>query len=274
MALLSLPSHTVSLWRTFSDNRSLILQLARREILGRYTGSQLGVLWSLIQPLIMLAVYTFVFSVVFQARWERPTASRSEFAMVLFCGLIVFNLFAECLNRAPCLILQHSTYVKKVVFPLEILPWVALCSSLFHLAMSFVVLLCLHTLLTAELHWQILLFPVVLIPLTLLILGLSWFLASLGVFVRDVGQVIGILTTILLFLSPIFYPLSAVPERFRPILYLNPVSFIVEQTRRVVLWGRNPDVVGLGLYLLAALAVAWLGLFWFQKTRKGFSDVI
>ncbi|MBS4095587.1 MAG: ABC transporter permease [Sulfuricella sp.] len=266
------PDIFLSLWR----NRSLALQMARREIVGRYRGSFLGLLWSFVNPVLMLAVYTFVFSIVFEARWGQrggAGADKFEFALVLFVGLIVFNLFSECVTRAPSLVLSNTNYVKKVIFPLEILPWVSLGSSLFHAAISLVVLL-IFLAAVSSVPWTILLLPLVLAPLLVFIMGLSWLLASIGVFIRDIGQFIGMVVTVLMFMSPIFYPASALPESVRGYLFLNPLTFIIEQAREVVIWGNPPDWGGLALYLALASLVAWAGLFWFQKTRKGFADVM
>lgn len=257
--------------------RGLVAQLVRREVVGRYRGSFLGLLWSFVTPVLMLAVYTFVFSLVFKARWT-PGADDShdqyEFALVLFAGLIVFNLFAECISRAPGLILSNVNYVKKVIFPLEILPVVSMGSALFHAAISLAVLLAFLLLLGKSLPATLLLLPLILLPLLLLTLGLSWLLASVGVFIRDVSQFVGMLVTVLMFMSPIFYPASALPEEVREWLFLNPLTFVIEQTRDVLIWGRAPDWRNLALYYGAAIATAWGGLWWFQKTRKGFADVL
>lgn len=260
----------VSLWR----NRSLVHASAKREVLGRYRGSALGLLWSFFNPIFMLAVYTFVFSVIFKARWNTGSDSKTEFALVLFAGLIVFNLFAECINRAPGLILSNVNYVKKVVFPLEILPFVALLSALYHALISLVVWLVAYLALFGVPHVTLLFLPLVILPFCLFIMGLSWALASLGVFLRDVSQFIGVLTTVLMFLSPIFYPATALPENYRHWLYLNPLTPVVEMVRDVLYWGKIPEFAILGLYWLATGFIAWLGFAWFQKTRKGFADVL
>jgi lipopolysaccharide transport system permease protein len=259
-----------SVWR----NRSLIKALAQREVVGRYRGSVMGILWSFFNPVFMLVVYTFVFSVVFKARWSGGSDSKTEFALILFAGLIVFNLFAECFNRAPGLILANVSYVKKVVFPLEILPWVTLGSALFHALISLGVWLIAYLILFGVPHITVLLLPLVILPLLLLIMGLTWGLASLGVYLRDVSQFIGIVTTALMFLSPIFYPASALPEKYRHLLLLNPLTPAIEQARDVLFWGKVPDMSMLSIYLLAATLIAWLGFAWFQKTRKGFADVL
>ncbi len=255
-------------------HRSLVLALVQREVVGRYRGSVMGILWSFLNPVFMLAVYTFVFSVVFKARWNAASDSKTEFALVLFAGLIVFNLFSECVNRAPSLILGNVNYVKKVVFPLEILPWVALGSALFHTLISLGVWVLAYVVFFGAPHPSALYFPLVLLPLLLFIMGLSWLLASLGVYLRDVSQFIGIVTTVLLFLSPIFYPAAALPEQYRSLLYVNPMTPVVEMTRDVLYWGKAPDWALWSLAMLASAALAWLGFAWFQKTRKGFADVL
>jgi lipopolysaccharide transport system permease protein len=259
---------------SFWQHRHLILQMTRREIVGRYRGSILGLFWSFLHPFFMLTIYTFVFSVVFQAKWGTESSSRTEFAMILFAGLIVFNLFAEVINRAPNLILSNVNYVKKVVFPLEILPAVATGSALFHTLANVIVLLAFHLLVNHVFPFTAFLLPFVLLPLLPMLLGCAWILASTGVFLRDLGQTIGIFTTALMFLSPIFFPASALPEQLRSYLLLNPLTFIIEQTRCVLIWGKQPDWLGLSLFLLGSLAIGWAGLFWFEKTRKGFADVL
>ena len=260
-----------SLWR----NRHLIVQMTRREVVGRYKGSALGLAWSFLTPILMLAVYTFVFSVVFKARWGTDgDESKTQFALVLFVGMIVHGLFAEVLNRAPGLILSNVNYVKKVVFPLDVLPVIAMGAALFHASISLAVLLIAFALFNGYLHWTAIFIPVVLLPLVILTLGVAWIFASLGVFLRDVGQTVGIITTMMLFLAPIFYPITALPEEIRPWIMANPLTFIIEEARGVVILGRMPEWSGLGIYTLAATAVAWAGFAWFQKTRKGFADVL
>ncbi len=260
--------------RSLLANRELILAMTKREVAGRYRGSMFGILWSFFNPVLMLAVYTFVFSVVFKARWGGGGESKTEFAVVLFAGMIVFALFSECINRAPGLILANANYVKKVVFPLEILPLVSLGSALFHAAVSLSVWMLFYAAINASLHWTVLLLPLVLLPLVLFTMGLSWLLASLGVYLRDVAQTIGIFTTILMFLSPVFFPVASLPEQYRPFIYANPLTFIIEQTRDVLIWGRLPDWPVLGLSIGISAAVACLGFAWFQKTRRGFADVL
>ena len=259
-----------SLWA----NRQLIARMGQREIIGRYKGSAMGLAWSFITPLFMLAIYTFVFSVVFQARWGTSEESKTQFAVVLFAGLIVHTLFSDVINRAPQLVLGNVNYVKKVVFPLEILPVVQLLSATFHALVSVAVLIAAQLVFQGSLPITALLLPVVLLPFLLLTLGLAWWLASLGVFVRDVGQTINLITSVMLFMSPVFFPVQSLPPALQPWMHLNPLTFVIEQVREVVVWGRLPDWRGLAVSSLPSIATAWLGIAWLQKTRKGFADVL
>jgi len=260
-----------SFWR----NRQLILALTKREVVGRYRGSVMGIAWSFFNPVLMLVVYTFVFSVVFKARWGGASEeSKASFAIMLFVGMLVHGLFAECLNRAPGLILTNPNYVKKVIFPLEILPWVVLGSALFHGAISLLILLVAQLIFAQQIVWTTLLFPCVLVPLVFASVGFGWFLAGLGVYVRDIGQVTGMITTVLLFLSPVFYPVSALPEKYQAWLQLNPLTFIIEEGRNTLIFGKVPNVGEWGIMLTVGLCIAWAGFIWFQNARKGFADVI
>lgn len=259
-----------SLWA----NRSLITQMTKREVVGRYRGSVMGLTWSFFNPILMLAVYTFVFSEIFSARWVGVDTGKGGFAILLFVGMIVHGLFAECANRAPSLVMSNSNYVKKVVFPLEILPVITLGSALFHSCVSLLVLIAAQLLILNTLYWTALLFPLILLPLIFGTLGICWFLASLGVYLRDVGQVITVLTTVLLFLSPVLYPMAALPEAYRPWLQLNPLTYIIEESRNVLLFGGMPNWSDWGVAMLISLIMAVMGFWFFQKTRKGFADVI
>jgi lipopolysaccharide transport system permease protein len=264
----------VEIFRSLFNNYGLIVNLIQREIQGRYKGSVVGILWSLIHPVFMLAIYTFVFSVVFKARWNNGNESRTEFALVLFAGLMVFNFFAECLNRAPTLIINNVNYVKKVVFPLEILAFVAIGSALFHFAISLIVWLIAYVVFYGIPHTSILLLPFVLIPLMFFTTGIVWIFSALGVFLRDIAQLIGMVTTVLMFLSPIFYPISALPEKYRFYLQLNPITPSIEFLRDILYWGVVPNPIALLILFIMSLFFAWLGFLLFQKTRKGFADVL
>lgn len=259
-----------SMW----TNRALTYQMIKREVVGRYQGSAMGLLWSFFNPLLMLAVYTFVFSEVFKARWAGGTDSKTEFALVLFAGLMIFNLFSECINKAPSLILSNVNYVKKVIFPLEILPVVALGSAAFHFLISLGVWLVFYFIFFGLPPVTIFQLPLITLPMLVLTLGFSWFLASLGVFLRDITQIIAVITSVLLFLSPVFYPLSALPLEYQNALHFSPLTLLIEQTRDAMLWGKMIDWVAWSIMSGVSILIAWLGFAWFQKTRKGFADVL
>lgn len=259
-----------SLWR----NRELVRQLVRREVLGRYRGSFLGLVGSFVQPLLLLATYAFVFTVVFTPRAASGAAGEVPYVLTLFAGMLAHGILAEAIQAAPFQVIGVPNFVKRTVFPLEVLSLAGVGASLFHALVGFVVLLGFILALGRGLHPTLLLLPLVLAPLVLLALGASWILAAVGVFVRDVGQVSGVLTTLLFFGSPILYPLEAVPEAWRWVLYLNPLTPAVIATQRVVLLGQAPAWDELGLYALACGAAAWLGFACFQKLRPGFADVL
>lgn len=259
-----------SLWR----HRQLVWQLTRREVLGRYRGSLLGIAWAVGNPLLMLAVYTLVFGYIFRARWGEGVDTAGEYALVLFCGLTVFGIFSEVVSRAPSLILANPNYVKKVVFPVDCLPWVLIGAALFHAAASLSVLLIAQLLIRGVLPWTVLWLPVVLLPLVLLAVGAAWLLASLGVYLRDVGHLVNALVTVLLFLSPVFYPAASLPAPLHRVLLLNPLTAVLESARAVLLWGQSPDWPLLVPCLLVGALAAWLGWLWFDRTRSGFADVL
>lgn len=269
------PATPAAMFASLWHNRQLILQMTQRDIASRYRGSLIGLAWSFINPLLMLVVYTFVFSVVFKARWDvGGNESKADFAILLFAGMIVFGLFAESVNRAPGLIVSNVNYVKKVVFPLEILPLVSLGSVFFHSLVSLVVLLLMQIVVNHSLPWTSVFFPLVLLPLILASMGVTWFLAALGVYVRDVGQITSVFTTVLMFLSAVFYPVSALPENAQIWLQLNPLVLIITESRKVLIFGSLPDWLSLGIALLAGLGMAVAGFWSFQKMRRGFADVI
>lgn len=243
--------------------------------MGRYRGSVFGVLWSFLTPVLMLAVFTFVFGEIFGARWgNAEQAGRLDFAVALFAGLLVFYFFSECIGKAPGLITANANYVKKVVFPLEILAYVTVVAALFHLAAGYIVLLALMLVSNWDFSWAMLLAPVMFLPLLLMVLGFTWALSALGVYLRDINQIIAPALTAAMFLSPIFYPLSSVSEKFLWLYMLNPLTFPIEQIRGLFLYATMPDWLGAFYYSLVSIAVAYAGFALFQKTRKGFADVL
>jgi lipopolysaccharide transport system permease protein len=260
--------------RGLLQHRGLLWELVKRDFVGRYKGSLLGVVWSLFNPVLMLVIYTFVFSVAFKAKWGTGEEGKVAFAIVLFSGMIIHSFFAECINRAPSLITSNVSYVKKVVFPLEILPLMALFSALLHFLVSFCVLLIFCILAGTPLHAAGLLTPLILLPLVLMVMGFSWVLSSLGVYLRDVSQVVTMVSMISLFLAPVFYPIEALPEPYRAIMLSNPITLPVLQLRELLLWGKpiRWDLWAISLALGAS--ACRLGYWWFQKSRRGFADVL
>lgn len=264
-----------ALLRSLWGNRDLIKQMTEREVVGRYKGSAMGLAWSFFNPIFLLVVYTFVFSVVFKSRWGvSGNESKTQFAVVLFAGMIIHGLFSEVLTRAPGLIISNANYVKKVVFPIEILPVVALGAALFHSLISFGVLLLAFFVFNGYLNWTSIFVPLILLPFLILTVGFSWILASLGVYLRDVGQTVSIITMVLMFLAPVFYPITALPTQLQFWIMANPLTFVIEQIRAVLIWGHTPEWINLSIYTAVATFIALLGYAWFQKTRKGFADVL
>ena len=262
--------------RTLWQHRQLISQLTRRQIAARYRGSVLGVLWSFLLPLIMLVVYTFFFSVILRSRWRLEGAeTQTEFALTLFCGLLLYNFFSEALNGATGAIIGNANYVKKVVFPLEILPVVHVAAALVNALISFGILLVAIAALQHRFPALVGYWPLTIVPLLLLTLGLSWFLASISVYLRDAGYVVSVLLQMLIFLTPIFYPVERLPTAaLQAVMRLNPLSVVVESARAVIMYDRAPDWVWLGVVTLVGLAALQLGYVWFMKTRRGFADVL
>lgn len=261
----------VYLW----GHRNLIRQLTYRELVGRYKGSFLGILWSFLTPLLLLVIYTFIFSKVFKVRWGvTQEESKVAFAIMLFAGLLPYQLFTDAVSRAPGLILSYPTFVKKVVFPLEVLPIVIVNSALIHSFFGLSILLICGFISIGSLFWTALLLPAVLVPLVLLTLGFTWFLASLGVFVCDIGHGVGLSLTALAFLSPVFYPLSMVPDSFRFWMQLNPLTVLIESYRQMLLLGQEPEWIWLGVMTALSTAVAYGGFVWFMRSKRAFGDVI
>ena len=257
-------------WR----HRRLIVRLARRKIEARYRGSVLGVAWAVIQPLFVLGLYTFVFSVVFGARWTLPQGGETPFSVIFFSGLLLYTLFAECANEAPQLMAAHRTYIKQARFPTEILSWVVLLSSLFNFAIGMVLLAALYVVLLGAPPLTSLYLPLVVAPVLLAALGMTWILSSLGVFLRDISQLVAVLTLALLFLSPVFYSVSVVPDGIRPYYQANPLAWVLEMARGLLFFGTAPDWIVWGVLMISGWLMAWLGYLWFMRTKKAFADVL
>ena len=254
--------------------RELALTLTGRRISARYRGSLLGMLWAVLNPLLMLGIYTFIFSVVFQSKWGIEQGDKPEFALFLFSGLILYSVFSECLNEAPSLLLNNKLYIKQLVFPTEILAWVSVLNGLFNLVINFVILVIFQTVVMGPPTPILLYFPLIVLPIVLITLGSIWFVASIGIYLRDLGHIVRLFTTALLFLSPIFYPASRVPERFQAYYTLNPFGHLLEMSKGVLFYEKAPDPTLLGACLAGSWAFSWLGYMWFMRAKKGFADVV
>lgn len=249
-------------------------QLALRESVGRFQGAYLGLWWPLLHPLLMLAVYTFFFSVVLKAQWRLDSGGTGNFALSMFSGLLLFNMFTEMIGRAPTVVVGNANYVKKVVFPLELLSWAILASLGFHFLIGAALLIAAQAILVGSIGWAVLAAPLVLLPYGLFLLGLGWFLSSLGAYVRDIGQVVAIVQAVMLFVSPVFFPVQSLGPELQSWLYLNPLTFPIESFRDCMLHGKWPRPDDLLLYWAFCFGVAWMAFAWFQKTRVGFADVV
>ena len=262
--------------RMFGRNLFLLKQLVRRNLESRYKGSVLGMFWSVAQPLLMLSVYTFVFTFVLHSKFGSPIENENKgaFAIIMFCGMTIFNLFSESVSACSTLIISNQNLVKKVIFPLEILPIAQVISTMLLGLVWFLLLFLGAFFILKTLSLTMLLLPVVIIPLLLVSCGCGFFASSLGVYLRDLPYIIGVILQVLFFMTPIFYSMKAIPEKFRLILYLNPLTEIVEQTRIIFLYGGRPNWLYIGILWAGSLMLFHAGYLWFMKTKKGFADVL
>lgn len=257
------------------SNRHILRLTVIRYIQAKYKGSFMGLVWTFLQPLMMLAVYSFVFGVIFHSRWAGAAeGSRLSFVVIMFFGMTLYSVFSECVSACCLEVTGHPNFVKKVVFPLEILPVARLATTFFLNLPWFLLLFLGSVFLLGTLSPTMLLLPLILLPLLQLTLGVSYFVASLGVYVRDTVHATGIVLRILWFMTPIFYPVTAVPERFRPVLEANPLTVVVEQGRRVFLYGQWPEWGPLFAVIVVSSLVLQLGFIWFCRTKEGFADVL
>lgn len=259
-----------------SSHKYLIMELSKREVKSRYKGSFLGIFWALLTPLAMLLVFTFVFGEIFQAKWPNTQNQDSmvTFSVNLFAGLSFFWFFSDVIAKSPTIFSSVPNYIKKVIFPLWILPLVSLFGALFHYIVYLFILFGAVLLSGSELHLSILAVPFIVALSFPLLVGFSLFLGSLGVFVKDINTIIGVIVNMLIFLSPVFYPLSNIPQKLQWLFYLNPLTYIIEALRGALMHGLWPSVFSMGVYLLVSLAVLALGVFTFRFTYKGFADVL
>lgn len=258
-------------------HRELIWGFAARDVLERHKGALLGVGWNVLQPLLQLAIYTVVFGYIFGSRWEKGNLPAPiDFPVTLFAGLVAFNVFAESVSRAPTAVSSRPNLVRKVVFPVEILPVTVVVSALVNMAIGAGLLLLIVLGFTGSVSHTAWAFPLVLVPLAMLSLGASWLLGALGVFVRDVRQIVVVLTQLLMFTTPLFFSIERIPEQYPMIRWAithNPLSIIVENARRTLVWGEWPQWEPLGI-VGAIGAIAMLGGWaFFSACRRGMADV-
>lgn len=261
-------------FKALTSRRTLTFELTKRDILGRYRGASFGLFWSLLSPFLMLLIYTFAFGFVFKSKWPHEAGGDHPYAIILYMGLIVHGFFAECLTRSPMLITSNTNLVKRVVFPLEVLPWSIMLSALFHVGMNLLVFAVLRMALEHSLCLSMLWLPVVFLPVLPLALGVCWLFSSFGVYLRDVSQITGVLSTAMLFVSSAMIPVNSLPSGYRWVFEINPLTFIIDQARAVALFGHMPNFSGLALYALVALVFMYGGHAWFMLTRRGFADVL
>jgi lipopolysaccharide transport system permease protein len=251
----------------------LILSLARREIAARYKGSVLGIIWAVLTPVVMIAIFTFIFAGIFGARFG-ASGSPWDYALYLFCGLLPWTMFQETLQASATTIVTHANLVKRVVFPLETLPIAQALSALANQLSGTLALLVAVVAIHQKLHASILWLPILVIPQLVLTLGAAWLIAALGVFLRDIAQGISLFLMAWMYLTPIIYPESIVPEAYRRIININPFTPLIRSYRRVLIEGAPPDWPGLAYFTAFALASFLFGYWWFARTRKNFADVI
>lgn len=259
---------------SLTRHRSLVWQLSKREVLGRYRGASFGLAWSVISPFLMLGVYAFAFGELMKSRWPHESGGDHPYAVILFAGLIIHGFFAECIMRASTLIVSNPNFVKRVVFPLDILPWPMVLSAFFHTCVNICVLMLLMLIIEGHLHVTMLFLPFIMLPLMLMTLGVSWFLAAFGVYFRDISQIMPVAATALLFLSSAIVPVKTLTPDLQTLFYLNPLTFFIDQTRAVALMGQMPNWGALILASAGGLLMAWLGHAWFMATQRGFADVL
>ena len=274
--VLTLQTSRREVWRPLRElprRYELIASLTRRELAARYRGSILGVVWTILTPLVMIAIYTFIFANFFGAKFNRQSSSW-DYALYLFCGLLPWTAFAESAQASASNIITHSNLVKRVVFPLEVLPVAQVLASVTNQMGGTAALVVATLLLRREVHLTLLWLPLLIILQVMLMLGVSWLIASLGVFLRDTGQAIALILTAWLYLTPIIYPETVVPERYQPLLNLNPWTPLVRSYRRILFENSAPDWGGLLFFLSFAFVCFLFGYWWFARTRRNFADVI
>ncbi|EEW11828.1 ABC-transporter permease [Vibrio mimicus SX-4] len=264
----------MNVMKEFLDNKTLLKQLMIRDFTSRYKSGALGLAWAMINPLLMLGLYSFVFVAVFKMRWGVNDTSGHNFVLLLFTGILVHGLFSEFVVRAPNLITSNPSYVKKVVFPLELIPLTPILGAIVNFCLGLTLVLIMQFWINEEFSLYVLLIPIIILPFIILLIGVSYIFSSLGVYFRDLSQISGLISTIAIFASPVLFPMENVPDAYRNLLYLNPITLVVEQLREVIVLGQLPNLVNLTIYSGISIAILIVGIFWFKIVKKGFSDVL
>ncbi|MCS2161498.1 ABC transporter permease [Scandinavium sp. H11S7] len=255
-----------------STHNELVLQIAKRNIYSRYKGSTLGVFWSLLNPLFLLAVYTLVFGFAFKTKWGG--GSLASYPVILFSGLIFHFFIIELLMTSSQLVSGNANYVKKVVFPLEVLVISNFLAQLFNLMIGAVLLLIAVLFSGESLVRAILAMALVLPPFIILTLGLSYVFSALGTYIRDISHIVNLASTMLLFISPILFPLSVFPEIIKAIVYLNPISLIIIDFRAIAFNIETFSLLSYAIYFVIAITLFVLGRWMFKRLSRGFADVV
>jgi lipopolysaccharide transport system permease protein len=262
------------MFKEIISDRYLLIQITKKEIQSRYKGSYLGIMWSFIVPLLMLTIYTFVFSEVFEVKWSIDTTSKFDFAIILFCGLNAFNMFAEVTNKSTVIIASNTNYVKKVIFPLGILPMAISLSALFNCIIGYFILVIANLILNGFISAYAYLIIFAIVPLIIFTIGISYIISGISVYLKDMNNIVNILTIVLMYMSPIFYSLDGVPEGFVVFCKMNPITYIIENIRNVLVYNKTIDLPSFGVSMIISTIVYILGYYIFNKVKDGFADVL
>lgn len=260
----------LSLW----SHRELFLRILSRDLQSAFRGSLLGLAWIVVIPLVLVTIYSFVFGVVLNAGWQITPRSRLEIPLIYFTGVIVFLFFMEIVTRSPNCIRDNKTYVTKIIFPVDILSWVLAGTSLVKFTVNVCLLIALLAFATGSVPSGVLMLPLLMVPFVLMAVGLSWMLAAVGAFIRDLSHALAAIMPIIMFVSPVFYPVDRVPEPFRTAYYLNPLTYMLESVRGLLFFGTPVHLGGYLAFWLASVVTFVLGYALFRRLRPGFADVV
>lgn len=252
---------------------NLIWTFVLRDLQARYVGSTMGLFWSIINPIIMLLIYLYVFSFIFKVKFGQ-SGSLSDFALYLFCGMLPWLAFQETIFRSTNSIVENASLIKKFMFPSKILTVYLSISSLVNELIGMVVLIIAIILITHEISYFILFLPVIIIFQLTFTMGLGWIFACINVFFRDTAHLIGVIMMVWMFLTPIFYPESMIPQKFHLIIKINPMAYLVRAYRDILLNDKFPHISDILIFMAISIIVFFGGYYLFSKTQHQFSDVV